>query len=192
MAVAAPELARELTESLVDWTRTLPIGSPDAGLGPMLMAGMVYAVLLCVPFLPAAEVGLLLMLLVGPRSAPLVYGFTLTGLTMAFAIGRWLPATCWQRLLQAPLLGKLEPSRLPLPAWLQNDRWVPYLATALLLNLPGNSGLGGGGGISLLGGWSRRLSFAGFLGTIAVATAPVPLLVGMGWLRIDLILTSTT
>jgi hypothetical protein len=52
-----------------------------------------------------------------------------------------------------------------------------YVALALLINLPGSSLIGGGGGILLLAGLSGLfLPKATFL-TLALAVAPVPLLV---------------
>jgi hypothetical protein len=60
-------------------------------------------------------------------------------------------------------------------------RWVPfllrhrYIALALLINTPGNVVLGGGGGIAFAAGASRLFSTGGFLVTIVLAVAPVPL-----------------
>jgi hypothetical protein len=45
----------------------------------------------------------------------------------------------------------------------------------VLLNLPGNALLGGGGGIGLIIGMSRLIPFHKYLLLIAVAVAPVPL-----------------
>jgi hypothetical protein len=46
---------------------------------------------------------------------------------------------------------------------------------AIVLNLPGNIVIGGGGGIALMAGASRLYSVPGFLVTIVLAVAPVPL-----------------
>jgi hypothetical protein len=50
-----------------------------------------------------------------------------------------------------------------------------YIALAVLVNLPGNILIGGGGGISLIAGASRLFSLPGFLTTIALAVSPLPL-----------------
>ena len=61
------------------------------------------------------------------------------------------------------------------------NRFVPmllrhrHIALAVMVNIPGNAIIGGGGGIALMAGISRLYSLPGFLGTIAVAIAPVPL-----------------
>ncbi|MCP4982198.1 MAG: hypothetical protein GY935_17105 [Gammaproteobacteria bacterium] len=50
-----------------------------------------------------------------------------------------------------------------------------YLALTAALNIPGNYLIGGGGGIALFAGVSRLYSTPGFLITIALSVAPVPL-----------------
>ena len=52
-----------------------------------------------------------------------------------------------------------------------------YLAIAMLINLPGNMLIGGGGGIALVAGMTRLFPWPAFLLTIAIAVAPVPLLI---------------
>jgi len=44
----------------------------------------------------------------------------------------------------------------------------------LVLNLPGNSLVGGGGGIAFIAGLSGMFSYIGFILAIAIAVAPVP------------------
>jgi hypothetical protein len=50
-----------------------------------------------------------------------------------------------------------------------------YLALAIVLNLPGNIVIGGGGGIALMAGASRLYSVPAFLITTALAVSPVPI-----------------
>ena len=57
-----------------------------------------------------------------------------------------------------------------------------HLTLGVALNFPGNSALGGGGGLALLGGMSKQFSWRGFVVTIAVATSPLPILVLSGLL----------
>jgi uncharacterized integral membrane protein len=53
------------------------------------------------------------------------------------------------------------------------------------LNLPGNSVLGGGGGIAALCGLSRQFYWWRYVLTLIVATAPIPLLVLVGQVEIE-------
>ena len=128
----------------------------------VLGAAALYVVLMVVPFMPGIEVGLALMLALGNRGALLVYLCTVLALAVGFAIGRLLPTRSSTRL--TPFLLRHR-----------------YLAIALLLNLPGNALIGGGGGIALVSGMSGVFSFAGFVALTAVAVAPVPLLFFLGY-----------
>lgn len=165
--------------------------------GPMVrrlltVAALFYALLLAVPFVPGAEVGMALLGVLGPRAAPLVYLATLGGLTLAFCAGRLIrpeTAGAWCRRLRLRRLADrvehfAEARRDGRGAEL--DRFVEgrlsaflvrhrFLALAVLLNLPGNVVIGGGGGLAFLAGVSRLYSWQGFLVTIALAVAPVPL-----------------
>jgi len=44
----------------------------------------------------------------------------------------------------------------------------------LTLNIPGNSLVGGGGGIAFIAGLSGLFSYPAYLATILIAVAPVP------------------
>jgi len=157
----------------------------------VLAAAALYVLLMAMPFMPGIEIGLAMMLLMGSKGAVLVYLCTLLALSVAFVIGRALPAhllcVCleWLHLHDASAmvralapLGRAErlaflDERLPrrLARVLVGHR---YLTLAFLLNLPGNALIGGGGGIALVAGMSRLMPFSGFLGLLAVATLPVP------------------
>lgn len=160
----------------------------------VLTAAVFYAVFLAVPFVPGAEIGLTLLGLLGSQAVPLVYGATLCGLCLAFAIGRLVPPPAISRTLGrlgmkraagfVERMAPLEPSELlevllsqasgrALPFLLRNR----YVALIVLLNLPGNFLLGGGGGISMLAGLCRLYAPLPFFIAIAIAVAPVPLAV---------------
>jgi hypothetical protein len=130
----------------------------------------------------------------GPKIVILMYACTLVGLSLAFAAGRLIPVRVLQRFMHdlglrraAGYLGEIdamdESRRLDLLVSRAPGSWVPfllrfrYLAIALALNIPGNSLIGGGGGIVLLAGISRLFAPLPFLVTIAIAVAPVPLAV---------------
>jgi hypothetical protein len=63
-----------------------------------------------------------------------------------------------------------------------------YLMLALLFNLPGNSVLGGGGGIALICGMSRLFHWKWFVLTVILVTAPVPLLAFLGLIQLEVLL----
>ncbi|OIP85636.1 MAG: hypothetical protein AUK37_04055 [Rhodobacterales bacterium CG2_30_65_12] len=180
----------------VGWARAR-VGEDSAAsaLMPALLVGllMLYALLIALPFVPGVEIGLALMAMQGPWIAPWIYLATLAGLGLAFAAGACLPYTPLRRVLAdlrltrvCQLIDRLEKldrsARLALvaasaPRWLGPLTRFRHLVLALLVNLPGNSVLGGGGGLLLLAGFSRLFSPLATLATLALAVAPVPLLV---------------
>lgn len=178
------------------WSRTLvETGGALAELMPAMLLGLLalYALLIALPFVPGVEIGLALLMAEGSAIAPWVYLATLLGLTLAFAVGTLIPSAILQRLLSdlrltgpRRVLERLEPldgdARLAAfidaaPRWLGRAARFRYLVLALLVNLPGNALLGGGGGILFLAGFSRLFSPTLTIATLALAVAPVPLLV---------------
>ena len=154
---------------------------------------LLYAVVLAIPFVPGAEIGLALLMAHGPSAAPFVWGATALGLGLAYATGLALsgPLICAALhrigfVRAAAALGRLRETdpetrmrRLEdsVPRWARS--WVlrrRYLLLALLINLPGNSLIGGGGGILLAAGLSRLFRPLPVLLTLVLATAPVPVL----------------
>lgn len=155
---------------------------------------LLYATLISVPFVPGVEIGLALLVMRGAEIAPAVYLATVLGLLLAYLLGRYLPITVMQRLFLdlhmtsacrmiaeiAPLGAdaRLALLRQRLPQWAAP--WVlryRYLTLAMLLNLPGNAVIGGGGGLSLLAGLSRVFRPLPIALTLCLAVAPVPLAV---------------
>ena len=178
------------------------VGNEDLVHRTILVSAAIYSILLAIPFVPGAEIGLALLTMLGPRIAILVYICTLGGLALAFLVGRLIPLArlaifCRDLKLErtSQLLSQIEPlnqsQRLALLLDKAPKRFLPvliryrYLALAVALNIPGNYMIGGGGGISLLAGVSRLYSVSGFLLTIVLAVAPVPfavMLFGVGLL----------
>ncbi|SPH23670.1 hypothetical protein DEA8626_02736 [Defluviimonas aquaemixtae] len=154
----------------------------------------VYAIALAIPFVPGVEIGLGLMAAMGVEIVPLVYLCTVAGLNIAFLIGLTIPITTLIRFSRdlhltqcetllrrfdaVPDAEKLQvllstsPNRLP-RTLLQNR----YIVLAVLINLPGNFVIGGGGGIAIIAGASRLFYLPWFVLTVAIAVAPVPLAV---------------
>jgi hypothetical protein len=182
-----------------DWlTSAVDIEVPDGELSllrpTVLLSALVYALVLAIPFVPGAEIGIAMMIMAGPQAAVLVYISTIVGLTLSFLIGRllpvrtltgcleWLGLTRMQRLLD--LVAQLSPQdRLAFLISRAPNRFIPFLlrnrhiALAIALNIPGNSLIGGGGGIVLLSGISNLFTTPAFILTIMLAVAPVPLIV---------------
>ncbi len=166
-----------------------------------ILGGVIYIILLSLPFIPGVELGLLLMCLIGKEGIFFVYLCTIIGLHVSFAMGRFLPeawisswvkslgvaSSCstnlnWMKsmLNHSPLGNRFNHK---LGKHLTKYR---YFALALLFNLPGNFIFGGGGGIALISGMNRRfVSWKGFFCTVSIATAPVPALAYIGLIQIE-------
>lgn len=159
-----------------------------------------YGLLLAVPFVPGVEIGLALLMIFGCDIAVQVYVASVVGLSASYLVGHLVPSSLLASFFErmgldraaksarrveplAPcgglgLLSQNLPGRLG-PALV---RWR-YVALALVLNLPGNAVLGGGGGIAMLAGLSGMFSFSGYFVAISLAVLPVPLAVVLvGWL----------
>lgn len=191
LLLVANLLARQLFDSLDFAIRP---STEDRVHYTIMLTASLYTLLLAVPFVPGAEIGIALMATLGPKIAPLVYLCTLGGLVLAFVVGRLVPLEWlidraarlgWfrleRRLREIRSLGRkrslaamIERAPRSVGPLLLRYR---YLALAILLNLPGNYLVGGGGGIALFAGISRLFSIPGFLLTIALAVVPVPLAV---------------
>lgn len=158
----------------------------------VLVTAAIYILLMAIPFMPGIEVGLALMWVLGPKSALLIYLCTLLALSISYAVGRFFPERKlhqflhWLYLHRASeliqQLGPLSPQqRLDFLLEKAPNRLAPfllnkrYLVIAVVLNLPGNALIGGGGGIGLAVGMSRIISFPNYLMVVAVSVLPVPL-----------------
>lgn len=152
-------------------------------------AAMHFALLLfilaaAIPFVPGAEIGFGLLMVLGKDAAVEVYFAMLAALLLAFTIGRLVPAR-----FVAKLISRAE-SRWRLARLRSLHRWRSltvaasmfnlvvtnrHIALGAILNMPGNSILGGGGGLAMLAGASRKFSYVGFGSTIAISVLPIPL-----------------
>lgn len=170
--------------------------------GPLalILLALAYAMTLAMPFIPGVELALLIMAVFGPVGALVAYTATIGGLGLAYVVGRLLPerviagllarvgipmpragvASAMQGMIAESRLGHTAPRRLA--ALLLDHR---HLTLAVCLNLPGNSALGGGGGLALLCGLSKQFGWRSFVLTVAIATSPVPILVLAGLLNLE-------
>ncbi|SMX36221.1 hypothetical protein [Maliponia aquimaris] len=169
----------------------------EQGVHRAIMLGVsVYVVLLALPFVPGAEIGIALLTAFGAAIAPLVYGATVLAMLLAYCVGRFLPVTLLARLLALLYLRRaaaLIERAAPLPraerAALLLEGAPPgvvalalrhrYLALALALNIPGNVVIGGGGGIMMLAGISGIFAPLPTLLAVLVAVSPVPLVIAL-------------
>lgn len=173
----------------------------EARLNAMLFSIMaLYVLAAALPFVPAAEIGLGLILVLGSKIAGLVYAGMIFALTLSYVVGRLVPLTViagafgYLGLHRARDLvlrsGPLTPEeRLALFSASAPTRFIPfllrhrYIALAVAINLPGNTLLGGGGGLALSAGMSGLFPAARYFVTIALAVSPLPvaiLLTGQG------------
>lgn len=160
----------------------------------LMFATTVYVVAAALPFVPGAEIGAALMMAFGVRIVMLVYVAMVAALLLSFLAGRFVPVAALAamfgflglrraRLLVERMDALPSAERLPFLIRRAPARIVPtllrhrYVAIILLFNIPGNTLLGGGGGIALLAGMSRLFTFTHYALAVAVAVAPIPLIV---------------
>ncbi|MCG6658930.1 hypothetical protein HOP52_14310 [Halomonas campisalis] len=148
----------------------------------LVVACGLYALVLAIPFVPSVELGLLIMALFGPPGAAGAYLATSVGLAGAYLLGRRLGRSAPLRRIALPARyrARLNAACAGLPAGV-----LPILSLMTLLNMPGNTAVGGGGGIAMAYGAGRLLSPAVFIATVAVATSFLPLAFVTGLLGLE-------
>ena len=167
----------------------------------VMLGSVAYVGLLAMPFVPGAEIGLAMLAAFGPAIAPLIYVCTVAAMTLAYMVGRYLPTGALERLLSllrmrraAALVARAAPlspeARLAMLLDGRPKRALGfglryrYVALALAVNMPGNSIIGGGGGIMMMAGLSGIFSPLSTLLAVTIAVSPVPLAVMFLGLRI--------
>ncbi len=160
----------------------------------IMIGATAYVALLAMPFVPGAEIGIALLAGFGAAIAPLIYVCTVAAMMLAFTIGRFLPISVLERVLQvlrmrraADLVARAAPlskdDRLAMLLEGQSKRVLRlalkyrYVAMAVAVNTPGNSIIGGGGGIMIVAGLSGIFTPLSTFLTIILAVSPVPLAV---------------
>ncbi len=180
-------------------------GPPWIKWGLVLIMLLAYALLLAIPFIPGLEIGIFVMMLDGGALAPFAYLAALVGLSISFYVGRAIGRPVRDEALLERVLGLFRRLRLQragellvkviplspaerlnflyerLPSWISpRILTARYLLLAVLLNVPGNTVLGGGGGLALLAGISGTFGpIAGFV-ALALGLAPLPLIIYFG------------
>lgn len=160
----------------------------------IMVGAVAYVGLLALPFVPGAEIGIAMLTAFGAAIAPLVYGATVLAMLLAYGVGRLLPIKALERLLgtlrmrrAAALVGRMAPldreARLALLLEGAPARVLTlalrhrYVALGLAVNVPGNSVIGGGGGIMMMAGLSGLFAPLQVALTMMIAVSPVPLVV---------------
>lgn len=168
--------------------------SPDRVRFFVVLATAAFVVASAVPFVPGLEIGIGLMVVFGAKMALLVYASLVVALMVSFTVGRFVPAVRvaaafgYVGLFRARdlvlRLAPLDPQgRIDLLTAQAPEKLVPvllhhrYAALVVLFNLPGNSVIGGGGGIAFTAGFSGLYAFPRFLLTLVIAAVPVPLFI---------------
>lgn len=189
----------------LDWVtqKASQTGNERLMIGMLTLVILGYALLIAVPFMPGIEIGISLLILQGASVAPFVYIATVAGLLIAYSAGRLMPYSWLHSTLQdlrwtsaCDFVERLEPMDRAERMSHLTDRLPPrlrpivkagrYPLLAFLLNVPGNSLIGGGGGIAFVAGFSRLFKPSWTALAIALGVLPVPLLV---WLSgVDVLL----
>ncbi len=160
----------------------------------IMIGAVAYVVLLAIPFVPGAELGIALLAGFGAAIAPLVYVCTIAAMMLAFTVGRFLPIGALERVLRgvglrraASLVARAAPlskdERVAMLLEGRSKRVVRlalkyrYVAIAVAMNTPGNSIIGGGGGIMIIAGLSGIFTPMSTFLTVILAVSPVPLAV---------------
>ncbi|SMY06244.1 hypothetical protein [Flavimaricola marinus] len=160
----------------------------------IMVGAVAYVGLLAMPFVPGAEIGIALLAGFGAAIAPLIYVCTVAAMMLAFSIGRFLPISALERVLQvlrmrraAALVARAAPlskdERVAMLLEGQSTRVLGlalryrYVAMAVAVNTPGNSIIGGGGGIMIIAGLSGIFTPLSTFLTVILAVSPVPLAV---------------
>ncbi|SDZ36075.1 hypothetical protein SAMN05444004_111103 [Jannaschia faecimaris] len=160
----------------------------------IMIGAVAYVALLAMPFVPGAEIGIALLAGFGAAIAPLIYVCTIAAMMLAFTVGRFLPISALEQVLQvlrmrraAALVARAAPlskdERVAMLLEGQSKRVLRlalryrYIAMAIAVNTPGNSIIGGGGGIMIIAGLSGIFTPISTFLTVIFAVSPVPLAV---------------
>ncbi len=178
------------------------IGQSSAALGVLVIVLFGYALMLATPFMPGVELGIALLMMEGAVIAPFVYLATVLGLFGAYVVGACISLDWLHRLFRdlhlmsvcdwiTKIKNQPQDERLStlterLPIWLAKPLvdWR-YVTIGILINLPGNIAIGGGGGILMMAGITRLFRAWQIALTLIIAVLPVPLFVwltGTYWL----------
>ncbi|WP_438463626.1 hypothetical protein [Marinomonas sp. PE14-40] len=125
---------------------------------------ILYIILLAIPYIPSAEIALCLLIVLGNESSSIIYFSTIIGLMIPFLIGRYFSERKDKKIENFFIHSKILT---------HIGRFNPVVTLALLINMPGNTLLGGGGGIAMTFGSGKLLSPFKYLLGVLVAALPI-------------------
>jgi hypothetical protein len=154
---------------------------------------LVYAVCMILPFMPAIELGLVLLAMLDIPGVLMLYLLTVVALMISYGVGKLIPIHVLKRLfdfLHFPKASELLCSaevcdeKEQISRFIEHapKRMIPFLLRhrycvfAVAINTPGNMVIGGAGGIAMMSGLSRLFGFRQFALTILIAVSPLPIL----------------
>lgn len=155
---------------------------------------LIYAVCMILPFMPAIELGVVLLAMLDIQGVILLYCITVMALSISYTIGRLIPVQVLKRLFRYLHFHKASDlfcaiaecdEKEQINRFLEHapKRFIPFLLRhrywvfGVAVNTPGNMILGGAGGIAMMSGVSRLFSFKNFVFTVLVAVSPLPVFV---------------
>ena len=154
----------------------------------------IYAICMILPFMPAIELGLVLLALLDIQGVLMLYLLTVLSLSISYAIGRLIPVPVLKKLFQflhfqqaSDLLcasGECD-EKEQINRFLEHapKRFIPFLLRhrywifGVAVNTPGNMLLGGAGGIAMMSGVSRLFNFRPFLLAVLISVCPFQVVV---------------
>jgi hypothetical protein len=139
-----------------------------------ILFSLLYIIALATPFVPGFEIGICLMCLFGDRGVAIAYLGANAALMISFIAGRGI---CLYKT-------KLDPERKIKLDQISNYANSP-IKYGVLLNTPGNSVFGGGGGISFALGLNKKVSLKTFFLTNIIMTSPLPILIYFGVIGLE-------
>jgi len=161
------------------------------GISPLLaltIICLIYSLILMMPFMPGIEIGVMIMLLFGQAGIIGAWLATIVGLSLAFLLGGYFKRSAPIQKLLTNLTQLSQPVSQPSRRQqcttfaLSLMASHPYISVALLINIPGNALLGGGGGIALCAGALSTMKVHRFALTVGLASSLIPFLMLTGLL----------
>lgn len=155
---------------------------------------LIYTICMLLPFMPAIELGLILLAMLDIQGVLMLYLLTVFALSISYTMGRLIPVQVLKRLFlflhfrkAADLLcasGECD-EKQQIDRFLEHapKRIIPFLLRhrycvfGVAVNTPGNMLLGGAGGIAMMSGISRLFSFKTFVLSVLISVSPLPVLV---------------
>jgi len=155
---------------------------------------LIYAICMILPFMPAIELGLILLAMLDIHGILMLYLVTVFSLSISYTIGSLVPGQVLKRLFQflhfykaADLLCARSEcnEKQQINRFLEHapKRLIPFLLRhryfvfGVAVNTPGNMLLGGAGGIAMMSGVSRLFNFRTFVLAVMISVLPLPVIV---------------